>query len=77
MAQSPNIAQNIENIFNKMKAQNIWIWKFGTIENHLNLIGKNEITWANFTNTLEQTTLQNMLPNQYQEIENCINWLLN
>ena len=77
LAQSPNIAQNIENIFNKMKGQNIWIWKFGTIENHLDLIGKNEITWANFTNTLEQTTLQNMLPNQYQEIESCINWLLN
>ena len=77
LAQSPNVSQSIENIFTKMKAQNIWIWKFGTIENHLNLTGKNETVWANFTNTLEQTTLQNMLPNQFQEIENCINWLLN
>jgi putative ATP-dependent endonuclease of OLD family len=77
LAQSPNVTQNIENIFTKMKAQNIWIWKLGTIENHLNLTGKNETVWANFTNTLEQTTLQNMLPNQYQIIENCINWLLN
>lgn len=77
LAQSPNVTQNIENIFNKMQTQNIWIWKYGTIENHLNLTGKSETVWANFTNTLEQTTLQNMLPYHYQEIENCINWLLN
>ena len=77
LAQSPNVTQNIENIFTKMQVQNIWVWKFGTIENHLNLTGKNEMVWANFTNTLEQTTLQNMLPYHYQEIENCINWLLN
>ncbi len=77
LAQSQNVTQNIENIFTKMKAQNIWIWKFGTIENHLNLTDKNEMVWANFTNTLEQSTLQNMLPYHYQEIENCIHWLLN
>lgn len=77
LAQSPNVTQNIENIFTKMQVQNIWVWKYGTIENHLNLTGKNETVWANFTNTLEQTTLQNMLPNHYQEIEDCINWLLN
>ncbi|WP_026709185.1 ATP-dependent nuclease [Flavobacterium frigidarium] len=77
LAQSPIVTQNIENIFTKMQVQNIWIWKYGTIENHLNLTGKNEMVWANFTNTLEQTTLQNMLPNHFQEIENCINWLLN
>ena len=77
LAQSPIVSQNIENIFTKMQVQNIWIWKYGTIENHLNLTGKNEMVWANFTNTLEQTTLQNMLPNHYQEMENCINWLLN
>ena len=77
LAQNPNVTQNIVNIFNKMQAQNIWVWKFGTIENHLNLTGKNETVWATFTNTLEQTTLQNMLPNHYQEIENCVNWLLN
>lgn len=77
LAQSQNVTQNIENIFTKMKAQNIWIWKFGTIENHLNLTGKNEMVWANFTNTLEQSTIQNMLPYHYQEIENCIHWLLN
>lgn len=76
LAQNNNVKQNIENICAKMKLQNIWIWKYGTIENHLNLTGKNETIWATFTNTLEQSSLQVMLPNQYQEIESCVNWLL-
>ena len=76
LAQNQNVRQNIENICTKMKVHNIWIWKFGTIENHLNLNGKNETVWATFTNTLEVSTLDVMLPNHYQEIENCVNWLL-
>lgn len=57
-----------------MQAHNIWVWRKGTIENHLNLTGKTEAVWATFTNALEQTDLQTMLPNEHQEIENCINW---
>ena len=77
LAQSPNSKQNIENICTKMQAHNIWVWKNGTIEKHLNLTGKNEAVWANFCDNLDITNLQTMLPNEYQEIENCINWLLN
>ena len=77
LAQSQNVQQNIENICAKMQAHNIWVWKKGTIENHLNLTGKGEAIWATFTNTLETTNLQTMLPNDSEEIENCINWVLN
>jgi energy-coupling factor transporter ATP-binding protein EcfA2 len=76
LAQNSNVSQNIDNICAKMKAQNIWVWKKGTIENHLNLAGKSEAIWATFTNALEQTTLNLLLPNDYHEIENCINWIL-
>lgn len=76
LAQNLNVKQNIENICAKMKTKSIWVWKYGTIENHLNLNGKNEAVWATFTNTLEASSLQNMLPNDHQEIENCINWTL-
>lgn len=76
LAQSPNISQNISNIFTEMLAQNIWVWKKGTIENHLNLTGKTEPIWAAFANTLETSTLQNILPNDYTEIENCMNWVI-
>jgi len=76
LAQSPNIIQNIQNICLNLQAHNIWVWKKGTIENHLNLQGKNEIVWAKFCNDLEVSDLQTLLPNDFQEIENCINWLL-
>lgn len=76
LAQSQNVSQNINNICVKMRAQNIWVWKKGTIENHLNLTGKTEAIWATFTNTLETSTLQIMLPNDFTEIENCVNWLI-
>jgi putative ATP-dependent endonuclease of OLD family len=77
LAQSQNIQQNIVNICTKMQAHNIWVWKKGTIEDHLNLTGKTEAIWATFTSTLETTSLQTMLPNDSQELENCINWVLN
>lgn len=76
LAQSPNIQQNILNIKLKMQASNIWIWQKGTIENHLCLSAKNETVWANFCNALIHNTLQETLPNDHQEIENCIQWLL-
>ena len=76
LAQDQNAKQNISNICTKMKTHNIWVWNKGTIENHLNLSGKNEAIWANFINTLETTDLQTHLPNDYVEIENCINWIL-
>ncbi|MEC5395860.1 ATP-dependent nuclease [Bergeyella sp. RCAD1439] len=76
LAQSQNTKQNIENICLKMRAHNIWVWKKGTIEKHLNLSGKNEAIWANFCNNLETSNLQTLLPNDYEEIEDCINWLL-
>jgi putative ATP-dependent endonuclease of OLD family len=77
LAQSSNTKQNIINICTKMQAHNIWVWKNGTIEEHLNLSGKSEAIWATFNNQLEQSDLQTMLPAEHQEIENCITWILN
>lgn len=76
LAKSPNVTANIANICNTMRGQNIWVWKKGTIENHLNLNGKTEAIWAAFASSLDLSTLQVLLPHDYQEIEDCINWLL-
>jgi len=70
------ISANIDAIFEKMKAHRIWIWKKGTIEKHLSLTGKKEAVWAKFLDDLENSNLQTLLPNDYAEIQNCINWLL-
>lgn len=76
LARSPNVTTNIANICNTMRGQNIWVWKKGTIENHLNLNGKTEAIWAAFASALDLSTLQVLLPHDYQEIEDCINWIL-
>ena len=76
LAQQPNVLINISSIASKFKARNIWIWKKGTIENHLNLSGKTEAIWAAFANSLENNSIENVLPNDHQEIKNCVSWLL-
>ena len=76
LAASQNVSQSIGNICNKMKLQNIWVWKYGTIENHLNLTGKTEAIWASFASSLEASTLEIMLPNDFSYVEDCVNWLI-
>lgn len=75
LASEPQIKINIENLKQKFLSHNIWIWKKGTIENHLNLLGKTESIWATFSQNLNDTTLDILLPNDYQEVTDCINWL--
>lgn len=76
LAESETIQTNIENLTEKLKTQNIWIWKKGTIEEHLQLSGKTEQVWATFANNIENRGLQEALPNDYEEVTDCINWLL-
>lgn len=75
LARSPNVSENIINIFQALRDQNIWVWKKGTIETHLNLAGKTEAIWATFASSLDSSTLQVLLPQDFQEIEDCVNWL--
>ncbi|MFT7611091.1 MAG: putative ATP-dependent endonuclease of OLD family [Parvicellaceae bacterium] len=76
LAQSTNTEDNIINICAKMKDHNIWVWKHGTIEDQLDLDGKSEAIWAAFNESLEQSDLETILPVKHQDIEDCINWLL-
>jgi len=76
LAQSPNVLQSITNICLKMKRKNIWVWKKGTIEKHLQLLGKNEAIWSNFLLSLENSNLQTLLPDDYLEVEECISWII-
>ena len=77
LAQSQNVQGNIENLKTKLRGQNIWIWKKGTIEDHLNIQGKNESVWAGFVQSVENDDFETVLPHDHQEIKDCINWLLN
>ncbi|MES2486406.1 MAG: AAA family ATPase [Bacteroidota bacterium] len=77
LAAQPVIQVNIENIKQKMLLHNIWIWKKGTIENHLDLQGKDEAIWASFNLDLQSNAIEVILPNDHLEITNCVNWLVN
>lgn len=76
LAQQANVQTNIQNLKVKLQAQNIWIWKKGTIEKHLNLAGKSESIWASFANNVDNDGLETVLPNDHAEITECINWIL-
>ena len=54
----------------------IWIWKKGTIEKHLNLASKTEQAWATLVQSVDNNGLQTTLPQDLQEVKDCINWLL-
>lgn len=77
LASQPNVHANISNLKTRLQAHNIWIWKKGTIESHLNLQSKTESEWANFVHQVESNSLAATLPNDHAEIQDCINWLLN
>jgi predicted ATP-dependent endonuclease of OLD family len=77
LAQSATVQTNIQNLKTKLIANGIWIWTKGAIEKHLNIQGKNEQVWASLKNNVENNGLVATLPNDHQEITDCINWILN
>lgn len=76
LAKYESVKDNIVNICEKMKEHNIWVWKKGTIEDHLHLNGKSNQIWASFCASLDSSDLETLLPDDYEEIQNCINWIL-
>ena len=77
LASQTQIKTNIEHLKTKMLNHNIWIWKKGTIENHLNLTSKTEQEWSRFNTLLETNELNTILPDDFQEIIDCVNWITN
>lgn len=76
LAQQEDVKINIQNLKDKLKEENIWIWNKGTIEKHLNLDGKKEQNWANFVDDVDKNGLETVLPNDHTEIKECMNWIL-
>ena len=52
LAKQPAMIIEIEQLHNKLKSQNIWIWTKGAIEKHLNLGAKDENAWMQFLENL-------------------------
>lgn len=76
LAAESNAIPLIESLHNKMKAQGIWIWKKGAIEAHLGTTNKTESEWARFKRDVTDNGF-NVTCNDYQSINDLIDWLRN
>ena len=75
LVQDPSIQTNLASLKVKMNAKNIYFWYKGDIEKHLNNISKDEVSWATFTEKLEQENIEVCLPTDHEEFRNLITWL--
>lgn len=76
LAQEEEIKENIDNLKQKLQDSNYWIWTKGSIEEHLNISGKNENVWATLINKIEEEGIEQTLPNDFEFLTECVNWIL-
>jgi hypothetical protein len=74
LAEQEDTQINIDNLHNKLKEQNIWLWKKGAIEEHLSLSAKNEQAWARFKRRLDDEEFHHVVNDN--EVINMLDWLL-
>jgi predicted ATP-dependent endonuclease of OLD family len=74
MANEPAAKEAIESLHNRLKAQNIWLWKKGAIEVHCGLHGKEESHWSRLVNDLIHNEYRNILP-EWEEVEKLVQWI--
>lgn len=74
LAQKSDSEAFINNLHNKLKAKDIWVWKKGAIETHLGISGKNEYAWATFKQSIDDNGV-NSACSDHEEIRNMIEWL--
>lgn len=76
LAQEKDIEENLRKLRNRLKENNIWLWSKGTIEDHLKIEGKKESIWAKFKNEVEENGLDTQIPDDYDEVKSCLEWLV-
>jgi len=74
LSQETDTQANINNLHIKLKAVNIWLWKNGVIEEHLNLTGKSEQAWAMFKRRLDNENFENVITDN--EVVKMLDWLI-
>jgi predicted ATP-dependent endonuclease of OLD family len=66
--------QPVQNLHDKLKAHNVWLWKQGTIEVPCGLDGKDDSHWLALAQKLKHENYKTVLPH-WQEVEQLVNWL--
>lgn len=73
LADEPDATKQIEELLQMLLAQNIWLWKKGTIESHLGLSSTNELERARFQFRLESIGFQQACADS-QGVANMVSW---
>lgn len=74
LAAQATALQHIDSLHLKLKAHNVWLWKKGSIELHLNIPGKNEAAWSSYVHGLNIHPIQTIVPD-FNEINDLVNWI--
>ncbi|MDD5509761.1 MAG: AAA family ATPase [Dehalococcoidales bacterium] len=64
----------ISNLHDKLKEQSIWLWKKGTIEDHLGIDKKGESAWADCAQNIQQNGCEQTIAD-YHGIVDLLNWV--
>lgn len=76
LAAESAIQANVENLHKTAIANGVWFWRKGDFESHLEKIAKAESAWAMFCQRLDNEEFDTVLPNDHQELTDCINWII-
>jgi predicted ATP-dependent endonuclease of OLD family len=74
LAQELDAVPHIEGLHNLLRGQGIWLWKKGSIEDHLGLPSKDERAWAHFQTELDRVGLQALCPDP-QSVRDMVEWV--
>lgn len=74
LAQHAPAQPYIENLFQKLLAHNIWVWKNGAIEVHFGLAAKTEAAWATYANQLKTQPI-NQVITDHAGVVALVTWL--
>lgn len=75
MAAIPEAEQPLRSIHLKLRRRGIWVWRFGAIEEHLGLEGKNEKVWSSFIEKIKTKEPEMFIPH-YEDLETLCQWIL-
>lgn len=73
LAQQPDVQEHINNLHQKLKVKNVWLWTKGAIEEHLNLPSKTEQAWSSFKYHLDNNDFSTVVTDQ--AVNDLLVWL--
>ncbi|MEP5174470.1 MAG: OLD family endonuclease, partial [Marinobacter alexandrii] len=74
LARELDAAPHIDALHNLLLGQGIWLWKKGSIEDHLGLPSKDERAWAHFQTELDRVGIQALSP-EPQSVRDMVAWV--